>query len=70
VLRVPPFFKKKGGATCNKQKYDQWSSLGSCVTNNYAIIRITNCLEVKWEYEVLMCLDLIYTKLILKSANF
>jgi hypothetical protein len=43
--------------------------VGSCITNNYAIIRITSCLEVKWEYKILMCLGLIYTKLILKSAN-
>ena len=43
--------------------------VGNCVTNNSAVIRITYCLEVKWEYEVLMCLYLIYNKLILTSAN-
>jgi hypothetical protein len=42
--------------------------VGSCVTYNYAIIRITSSLVVKWEYEVFVCLDLIYTKLFLKKC--
>ena len=44
--------------------------VGSCVTYNYAVIRITSSLVVKWEYEVLMWLDSIYTKLFFKSANY
>ena len=39
------------------------------VKYNNIIKRITNCLIVKWEYEALMCLDLIHNKIILKSAN-